>query len=556
MNLHFNNLVERCHPLAGCRPDVGKVFAIMRIIRIGDNAVRSLFEGSAILFLCLALPCHGGNAYGTYTVSLDAISEKLPAATWDRGRLTLHSVVKNSNGTFSWGYDGSWPGNTVWGGPTGFASISNDRNWTLYITAESNIMPEYSGFWSGTAGVPSSWTDFENMIAWAVGQLPPQVKAIECENEPTWGSGGRFATVGALSDWIRHIYNGVKMSSRPDLIVLTPSFWTCAPSQRGNFNTLAAYSWNGTNYTYDYCDGLAQHHYNDPGDTNSDGISWGSLATLYPTSYQDKRFTLWYEELEGWYANLRANPYVSSNKPVYFTEFGWYLWVWNGTIGYPDVTQAQQADHLAKAFAALTAEGVAVNLAFDMEGNLNNGRGVTSQDLSLLNTNLSIRPAWNTCNMAIAWLKNVGKGTHSTTLINGYVLHMIDFGIGNVVWTENPTAFAYVAGHRLSTGQDEYGNPITITGGNTVTISESPVFLTYAQPQIASVNLSAGNVVMSGTNGTGNAIYYVLSSTNLALPVNQWYQIGTNQFDDFGAFSATNPITPAITEQYFRLRVP
>lgn len=66
---------------------------------------------------------------------------------------------------------------------------------------------------------------------------------------------------------------------------------------------------------------------------------------------------------------------------------------------------------------------------------------------------------------------------------------------------------------------------------------------------------AAGGLVMSGTGGTTNGTYYVLTSTNLLAPVSQWTPVSTNQFDGQGQFIFTNPISTN-TSQFFILKQP
>jgi hypothetical protein len=56
-------------------------------------------------------------------------------------------------------------------------------------------------------------------------------------------------------------------------------------------------------------------------------------------------------------------------------------------------------------------------------------------------------------------------------------------------------------------------------------------------PAFNSETLSGGNLNVGGTNGPPGWTYYVLSSTNIGLPVSQWVTIGTNAFDGSGNFS-------------------
>lgn len=79
--------------------------------------------------------------------------------------------------------------------------------------------------------------------------------------------------------------------------------------------------------------------------------------------------------------------------------------------------------------------------------------------------------------------------------------------------------------------------------------------VTQTSPAIASVSAEAGNLVIAGTNGVPNGSYYVLTSTNVALPASQWQPVATNQFDASGAFAWTNAIGNG-PQSYFRLKLP
>ena len=65
-----------------------------------------------------------------------------------------------------------------------------------------------------------------------------------------------------------------------------------------------------------------------------------------------------------------------------------------------------------------------------------------------------------------------------------------------------------------------------------------------------------GNFVLSGNGGTINGIYYVLSSTDLILPLTNWTFIATNQFDDLGNFIFTNTIQTNVPQQFYILKLP
>jgi autotransporter-associated beta strand protein len=70
-------------------------------------------------------------------------------------------------------------------------------------------------------------------------------------------------------------------------------------------------------------------------------------------------------------------------------------------------------------------------------------------------------------------------------------------------------------------------------------------------PLIANVQLSGTNLVISGSGGTTNWPYVVLTSTNLTSLA--WTPVVTNQFDAGGNFNFTNKVSPAQPQTFFKL---
>jgi autotransporter-associated beta strand protein len=75
-----------------------------------------------------------------------------------------------------------------------------------------------------------------------------------------------------------------------------------------------------------------------------------------------------------------------------------------------------------------------------------------------------------------------------------------------------------------------------------------------APPEIGSIQLVGGNLVVQGGGGSAHAGYYVLTSTNLALPLSQWTPITTNVFDGNGNFIFTNSLNLNVTQCFYRLQ--
>jgi hypothetical protein len=70
-----------------------------------------------------------------------------------------------------------------------------------------------------------------------------------------------------------------------------------------------------------------------------------------------------------------------------------------------------------------------------------------------------------------------------------------------------------------------------------------------------SITSTADQLIISGSGGLAGQTYQLLTSTNIALPANEWTPIVTDQFGAGGGFNVTNTIQADVTEQYFRVVV-
>ena len=93
---------------------------------------------------------------------------------------------------------------------------------------------------------------------------------------------------------------------------------------------------------------------------------------------------------------------------------------------------------------------------------------------------------------------------------------------------------------------------------NTNSLNSSGIIsvVSTATPVFASSSISGNNLLMTGSNGTANTSYYVLTSTNVALPMTNWARLITNQFDGSGNFIFSNSIDPATPRLFYRLQLP
>ena len=95
-----------------------------------------------------------------------------------------------------------------------------------------------------------------------------------------------------------------------------------------------------------------------------------------------------------------------------------------------------------------------------------------------------------------------------------------------------------------------------LTWTNKLLVDGSIQVLGSAGLKFSSFTLSGTNVIFNGSGGPSSATYWVLASTNVALPLTNWTRILTNQFNASGGFSFTNAMSPAMPQRYFRLFSP
>lgn len=81
--------------------------------------------------------------------------------------------------------------------------------------------------------------------------------------------------------------------------------------------------------------------------------------------------------------------------------------------------------------------------------------------------------------------------------------------------------------------------------------------LPMPQPGITKISISGTQLVLDGTNGLASGTYYVLTSTNAALPLIQWTRVATNMLSTNGNFTfpVPNAVNPAEAKRFFALQL-
>jgi fibronectin-binding autotransporter adhesin len=124
----------------------------------------------------------------------------------------------------------------------------------------------------------------------------------------------------------------------------------------------------------------------------------------------------------------------------------------------------------------------------------------------------------------------------------------------------------------LFSGAVSGGGALSVTGGgvtwsNNTANDGSIIALTSGsggviptvKARITSMSISGANVVLNGTNGVNNGIYYLLDTTDVAQPIGQWIAVATNIVSTNGSatsgftFTGTNVVTPNAGKQFYIL---
>ena len=80
------------------------------------------------------------------------------------------------------------------------------------------------------------------------------------------------------------------------------------------------------------------------------------------------------------------------------------------------------------------------------------------------------------------------------------------------------------------------------------------VYVGLGRPEFDSAAWSGTNLVLRGSNGVAGTPYYLLASTNAALPMTNWTPVLTDVFGPGGSFSNILPPDPAEAVRFYRVR--
>jgi hypothetical protein len=110
----------------------------------------------------------------------------------------------------------------------------------------------------------------------------------------------------------------------------------------------------------------------------------------------------------------------------------------------------------------------------------------------------------------------------------------------------------------LGTAPPGYKYFLNTTNAGQIILVVAPTNTVAYSPVFGATRLQSGGsqIVFSGNGGPLSGNFYLLASTNIALPLTNWVRLATNAFDGGGNFTSTNPIDPNLPMEFYRLLLP
>jgi hypothetical protein len=108
--------------------------------------------------------------------------------------------------------------------------------------------------------------------------------------------------------------------------------------------------------------------------------------------------------------------------------------------------------------------------------------------------------------------------------------------------------------YKLAGNADPGSNSVSLLVGNNISTLVPDTVLPAPHPVIGNITVSGSQVIINGSNGLVNAVYNVLSSTNLTTPLASWTVAAPQLFDLNGNFHSTNAVVPGVPQTFYRLQ--
>jgi fibronectin-binding autotransporter adhesin len=198
------------------------------------------------------------------------------------------------------------------------------------------------------------------------------------------------------------------------------------------------------------------------------------------------------------------------------------------------------------------------SLLVTSQGKIGAGDGVVNGIFTVANGDLTIQ---NGGGASLRINKTGGVKTNDQVVVSGNITFGGPLTVGNITADGTPLT---VGDSFLLFNKGGTGNFTSISGPDatysfdpsTGTLTVTSVVNRFTNPTgITSFQLSGSNVIIGGTNGQSGTTYFLLQSTNVALPLTQWKVAATNLINTSGnyTFIGTNVVATNGLEQFYIL---
>jgi hypothetical protein len=258
-----------------------------------------------------------------------------------------------------------------------------------------------------------------------------------------------------------------------------------------------------------------------------------------------------------------------------------------GSIPGPGVTSLTVSGSIWELTAAQSYSGTTTvsSATMILHGSIFPGLGVTIQSNGILggdgtvNENVNVQPGGTlSAGIGLGTLTITGNVTNSGNILmkvnaaSGQSDHLVGMNTlaygGTLVISNAAGTYTNGASYQLFSATNYAGtfasvNPAVPASGLAWDLTALPTTgvlkivpgTVTGPPQFQGITRSGSDFILSASGGPLNGGCYVRYSTNIALPMQNWGYLSTNQFDGNGNLLVTNLIQPGTQQEFFRLQL-
>ena len=298
------------------------------------------------------------------------------------------------------------------------------------------------------------------------------------------------------------------------------------------------YTWTGTNWSKLFMGDTFDARNLEVGEGRNDGTNRVYVASADGNVYE---FTwngsTWQSISTG---NAGSPDIKVQSKPARVRSDGLvrvYVAAGSGVYEYSWTNTTWQTAHLGNAVAYMY--GLALG------DGLNNG--TTQVYASSYDGNVYLFewvPTFNTTNISVPNVVGMTEFEATSAIENAGLI----LGAVTIASSDTVSAGSVISQNPVGGVQIAPGSAVNLV------VSSGPA----TSPVITSVEIIGGEMVFSGTNGSGvgGGTFYLCSSTNVAAPLSEWSRESTNIYGSGGAFFLTNVVNQAVPRKFYLLEEP